>query len=141
MRAEGTASYVGGRTSVPLPSAAPRIAPRPAYVTCSCKHRGLPGAFHVCIDLTTPAPAIPKPKPRPKPKPKPASKTTGVIGRPRALSDEQAQEAADLYTSGATLDVVAERFGVSRKAVQNILDRLEVPRRRPGPYVRSRGAA
>lgn len=140
MRAEGTATYVGGRTSVPLPSAVPRIAPRPAYVTCAaCKHQGLPGAFHVCIDLTTPAPPIPKPKPRPKPKP--ASTTTGVIGRPRALSDEQARAAARLYTSGQTLDVVAERFGVSRKAVQNILDRLEVPRRQPGAYNRSRGAA
>lgn len=140
MRIEGATHYVSGRDPVPLPTAGQHIAPRDPLVLCRCKLRFKPGAFHICLDLTTPEPPPRPPKPKPQAKPKAAPKSNQV-GRPRALSDEQANEVARLYTAGATLDVVAEFFGVSRKAVQNILDRLEVPRRRPGAYDRSRGAA
>lgn len=137
MNLEGATHYVSGRDPVPLPTAAQHITPHDPLVLCRCKLRLKPGAFHICLDLSTPEPPPPRPpKPKPQPKPKAAPKGN-QIGRPRALSDEQANEVARLYLAGATLDVVAEFFGVSRKAVQNILDRLEVPRRRPG----SRGAA
>lgn len=138
MNLEGATHYVSGRDPVPLPTGGQHITPHDPLVLCRCKLRLKPGAFHICLDLTTPEPPPARPsKPKPQPKPKAAPKSNQV-GRPRALSDEQANEVARLYTAGATLDVVAEFFGVSRKAVQNILDRLEVPRRRPGPYVAKR---
>jgi uncharacterized protein (DUF433 family) len=65
-----------------------------------------------------------------------AMRTTAEIRRgtegKRALSEEQAAEAARLYLSGLSSDAVAKHFGISQHAVLNTLRRLEVPMRRRG---------
>lgn len=55
----------------------------------------------------------------------------GTEGR-RALTDEQATEAARLYESGLSMDAVAVHFGISQHAVSNTLRRLAVKRRPRG---------
>lgn len=86
MRVYGNATTaVGGRESVPLPATPAKIGRRPELVECRCKLRLRPGAFHICLDLSTPEPPPPPVKPKPKPRAKPANTAApkGKRGRPR----------------------------------------------------------
>lgn len=61
-------NYIGAREGVPVPTKPYERAGRAEWVVCGCGHKGRPGAFHICIDLSGDEPELP-PKPEPK-KPK-----------------------------------------------------------------------
>lgn len=111
MRSYGsaTAAVIATR-GVPLPAEPAKIGRRAELVECGCGHRGRPGAFHICIDLSTPepkpapierpkqkakttpkvqprpAPASSTPKPKPAPKPKPERTPRPPVPKPLCVS-------------------------------------------------------
>lgn len=62
-------SYVGARDGIPVPTKPYARAGKATWVVCGCGHKGRPGGFHVCIDLSADEPVVP-PKPKPEPKPR-----------------------------------------------------------------------
>lgn len=109
-------NYVSAREGVPVPTKPYERAGRAEWVACGCGLKHRPGAFHICIDLSEPAPVV-------APKPPPPRD-------PRVI--EREKEAARLYAAGAIMSEVAEQLGMSRSGVASMLQRSGVPIRQPG---------
>lgn len=135
MRAYGSSTTsVGGTTSVPLPPAPAKIGRRVQLVECKCGHRGRPGAFHICIDLSTPEPKA-KPAPRPKreaqprvkraalPKPKREPKPT--VEREAALCANEC--GATVYKAGNSCRACSAAARTKPKPVREPRPEREVP--------------
>lgn len=67
-------SYVAARDGVPVPTKPYARAGRAQWVVCSCGHKGRPGAFHICIDLSGDEP-VPPPRKTLDKKPPPDERT------------------------------------------------------------------
>jgi hypothetical protein len=66
-------NYIGATEGVPVPKVPYARAGKATWVVCGCGHKGRPGAFHICVDLSEPEPK-PKPVPVARPKPKKRSR-------------------------------------------------------------------
>lgn len=115
-------NYIGAREGVPVPTKPYERAGRATWVVCGCGHKGRPGGFHVCIDLSSADPEEPK-QPAPS----------------RVLAAHRLKEGTRMYAGGLSMHEVAAALGMSYSGVQKMLAQAGVERRPQGRT--KRGAA
>ena len=135
MQAYGSAHHVAGQGHVPLPAQNQPITPRERLVVCPCGHRGRPGTFHICIDLSAPGPVVIV-------KSKPAAKKDAR--RPKTKSERPAsarppRKPRDCVDCGVPISKVATRCllcagklrgATPRASTGPIVSRIEEVKRR-----------